>query len=92
MCYSISNYLYLYHEYYLQTEIDYDANKPWKKFVLRNKKWYWKYFMNKKDKILNIVAIRKQIFKTFSWTISTKLEINYDRIKTLNSSMFWDNE
>ena len=48
--------------------------------------------MSKKDKVSNIFAIRKQIFKTFSWTIATKLWIDYDRIKPLNSSMFWDNE
>ena len=50
--------------------------------------------MNKKDKVLNIVAIRKKIFKTFRWTITLKLEIVYYMIKTLNSLMFiiinWD--
>ena len=50
--------------------------------------------MNKKDKVLNIVAIRKQMFKTFRWTITLKLEIVYYMIKTLNSLMFiiinWD--
>ena len=59
-----------------------------KTFCIRNKKWYLIYFIIKKDRDLNIVAIRNQIFKTFSWTISTKLEIDYDRIKLLNSSMF----
>ena len=44
--------------------------------------------MNKKDRVLNIVTIRKQIFKIFIWTIPLKLWIDYDRIKTLNSSMF----
>ena len=44
--------------------------------------------MNKNDRVLNIVAIRKQIFKTFIWTIPSKLGLDYDRIKTLNSSMF----
>ena len=65
-----------------------------KKFCTRNKKWYLKYFMNKKDKVLNIVAIRKQILKTFSWTISLKLEIVYYMMKNFNSVMFgtmnWD--
>ena len=50
--------------------------------------------MNKKDKVLNIVAIRKYIFKSFSWIIPLKLEIVYYMIKTLNSLMFgtmnWD--
>ena len=35
-----------------------------------------KYYMNK-DNVLNIVAICKQIFKTFSWTIPFKFEIVY---------------
>ena len=43
--------------------------------------------MNKKDKVLNIVAIRKQIFKTFSLTIPLKLDIVYYMNKTLNSLM-----
>ena len=65
-----------------------------KKFCIWNKKWCLNYFMNKKDKVLNIVANRKQIFKTFSWAISLKLEIIYYTIETLNGLMFiiinWD--
>ena len=30
-----------------------------KKICIRNKKWYLKYFMNKKDKVWNIIANRK---------------------------------
>ena len=43
--------------------------------------------MNKKDKVLNIVAIRKQILKTFSWTIPLKLEIVYYMMKIFNRLM-----
>ena len=50
--------------------------------------------MNKKDKVLNIVAIRKQILKTFSWIISLKFEIVYYMMEIFNSLMFviinWD--
>ena len=44
--------------------------------------------MNKKDKVWNIIAIRKQIIKTFSWTILLELEIIYYIMKTLNSLLF----
>ena len=71
-----------------------ESNKTWKSSVFRNKKCYLKYFMNKKDKVLNIIAISKEIFETFSWTISFKFEIVYYMIKNLNSLMFgimnWD--
>ena len=87
-CYSISNYLFLHHEYFSQTEIVCDSSKTWKSFALRNKKGYLKYVTNKQNKVLNIVVtIRNQIFKTFIWTIPSKLGIDYDRIKTFNSSM-----
>ena len=50
--------------------------------------------MNKKDKVLNIVAIRKQILKTFSWIIPLKLEMVYYMMKSLNRLMVgtinWD--